>query len=246
LDKIILPEKIFLNLFEDTLIKNNAFNCSICNETDHNYTIRCNKFHINKFPHNLYIELKQHYLKFPFYELFKIIKDNNKSFSNNSQYCDKENECYELNVMTYEDSKEIRLGQSFLKNFFINFLIDNIEIYSKENVINLNSKKNEILLHLLIIASINILILTIIYIIFKKLNYFKRIKKPDEIKNEINNESFAIDKIIENNNNDSNDSFIQLSEKQLKTNLFQIENINDSTLDNNNENNSFSIKIDKK
>ena len=75
LDKIILPEENFHRLFDDILINNKDFDCSICDETGHkNYTIRCKKFEINKFPHNLYIELKQHYLIFPFYELF-ILKN---------------------------------------------------------------------------------------------------------------------------------------------------------------------------
>ena len=247
LDKIILPEENFHRLFDDILINNKDFDCSICDETGHkNYTIRCKKFEINKFPHNLYIELKQHYLIFPFYELF-ILKNSNNTFSDDEQFCNNkfnEIEYFEFNVMTYNDCNEIRLGQSFLKNFFINFLDDNIEIYSKDYIINLNSKKFDILLYLLVIAAINILILIIIYIILKKLNYFKRIKKSDEIREEINNENLGI--IIDNNNIDSNDSFIQLSENQLKNNVVQLENINDSTLDNNNENISFSNKIDKK
>ena len=242
LDKVILPENSFIQFFEDKLIDNKKFNCFYYNETkDKNYySIRCKNFEIYEFLHNLKIELNERYLKFPYEKLFKTLKDNN-----DNSFCEdnfKQNECYELNIMTYENCNEIRLGQSFLKFFDINFLLDDkVEIFSKDYVIILNSQKVKIFLHLLVIASTNLLFLSIIYIILNKLNFFKRIKN---IKDDI----LRINTIAGIGDNNSNDSFIQLVNNNEKKNLNNDINIkenyiNDSIDNNNIGNNSFVINI---
>ena len=241
LDKVVLPKDSFIQFFEDKLFDKKNFNCSYYYETEQkNYTIRCEIFEIYKFPHNLKIELNEHYLKFPYEKLFKIIKDNN-----NNSYCKQnfqQNECYELNIMTYENCNEIRLGQSFLKFFYINFILDDkVEIFSKDYVIIFNSQKIKIFLHLLVIASTNLLFLSIIYIILNKLNFFKRIKN---IKDDI----LRINTIVGISDNNSNDSFIQLVNNNEKNNLnndnnIKENNINDSIDNNNIGNNSFVINI---
>ena len=241
LDKVILPEDSFIQFFGDKLIDKKNFNCTYYYETEqNNYTIRCEIFEIYNFPHNLKIELNEHYLKFPYENLFKIIKDNN-----NNPYCKKnfqKNECYELNIMTYGNCNEIRLGQSFLKFFYINFLLDDkVEIFSKDYVVIFFSQKVKIFLHLLVIASTNLLFLSIIYIILNKLNFFKRIKN---IKDDI----LRINTIVGISDNNSNDSFIQLVNNNEKKNLnndnnIKENNINDSIDNNNIGNNSFVINI---
>ena len=239
LDKVILPENSFIQLFKDKLFDNDNFKCLYYIETkQNNYTIRCKKFEIYDFPHSLKIEINERYLKFPYETLFKTLKDNNS-------YCKKnfdENECFELNIMTYKNCNEIRLGQSILKFFYINFLLDDkVEIFSKDYVIIMNSQKVKIFLHLLVIASTNLLFLSIIYIILNKLNFFKRIKN---IKDDI----LRINTIAGIGDNNSNDSFIQLVNNNEKKNLNNDINIkenyiNDSIDNNNIGNNSFVINI---
>ena len=238
LDKFILPEYCFLRFFEDKLINNENFNCLFYYETENNnYTIRCKNIDIYKFPYNLKIELNEHYLKFPYENLFKTIKDNNNNlYLKNDNFCEKnfkQKECFELNIMTYKDCSEIRLGQSFLKNFDINFLLDDkIEIFSKDYVIIFLSTKIKIFLHLLVIALINILFLSIIYIILNKLNYLNRIKTIEDDILRIN----SIASIAVNIDNNSNDSFIQL----VKNNNNNKDNNNNDSIDNNNiESNSY-------
>ena len=144
--------------------------------------------------------------------------------------------------MTYGNCNEIRLGQSILKFFDINFLLDDkVEIFSKDYVVIFFSQKVKIFLHLLVIASTNLLFLSIIYIILNKLNFFKRIKN---IKDDI----LRINTIVGISDNNSNDSFIQLVNNNEKKNLnndnnIKENNINDSIDNNNIGNNSFVINI---